>query len=427
MSSHGTIIQIRRSTGNGTTPSGLSTGEMAVNLFQSATAGLWVGDGNTTQPGVIPLGGERLTLMVSPVATQSPTGTYDFSGGTLQAATENSTAVPNGSSNVATTEYVRSAVTGGGSGLNFSGGDVTGTGTTGTPTVLTIEPNAVELTMMEQMANKGFLGQDTGTNQNVAHLSVADARSLLALDAQAGHIANFDTQVRTSKLNEMTAPSADLSLNNKKITTLADPLASDDAATKGYVDSVAQGLDFKESVLTATIADIGTIGTTMTLNGTHFSNGTAPTVTDTRVLVKAQSTASQNGIYKLTSGGGLTRTGDANSAGDLSGGAYVWVEDINTAYVLNAEGTISIGSDDQTWAQFANAQLPGGGSILAVQYGGTGRTALADKTLLVGNGTNPVNFINSNSTGTVVAMTSTGPLFVNTLDNANLTIDGGTF
>ena len=365
--------------------------------------------------------------MVSPVATQSPTGTYDFSGGTLQAATENSTAVPNGSSNVATTEYVRSAVTGGGSGLNFSGGDVTGTGTTGTPTVLTIEPNAVELTMMEQMANKGFLGQDTGTNQNVAHLSVADARSLLALDAQAGHIANFDTQVRTSKLNEMTAPSADLSLNNKKITTLADPLASDDAATKGYVDSVAQGLDFKESVLTATIADIGTIGTTMTLNGTHFSNGTAPTVTDTRVLVKAQSTASQNGIYKLTSGGGLTRTGDANSAGDLSGGAYVWVEDINTAYVLNAEGTISIGSDDQTWAQFANAQLPGGGSILAVQYGGTGRTALADKTLLVGNGTNPVNFINSNSTGTVVAMTSTGPLFVNTLDNANLTIDGGTF
>lgn len=418
-----TSILIHRSTVGSAVPS-LAYGELGVNIQDLK---LWVGT-NAQGGGLIALGGEGHALMLAPTGTQSPTGTYDFSNGTLRAATQNATLVPNGDTEVATTAYVRSAVSGGGSGLNFTGGDVTGTGTTGQPVALTIEPNVVELTMMEKMANKGFLGQDVGTNQNVAHLSVADAITLLALNAQtAGHIANFDTQVRTSTLNQMSAPTADVSLNNNRITSLLAPNLSTDAATKGYVDSVAQGLDFKESVLTATVNDIGTIGTTMTLNGSDFSNGTAPTVTDTRVLVKAQSTASENGLYTLTSTGGLVRAADANSAGDLSGGAYVWVEDINTAYVLNAEGDINIGSDAQTWSQFANAQLPGGGNLLAVQYGGTGKTALTANSLLVGNGTNPVNLITSASVGSVVAMTSSGPAFVTELGDANLTINGGTF
>lgn len=415
-----TSILIHRSTVGGAVPS-LAYGELGVNIQDLK---LWAGT-NAQGGGLIALGGEGHALMLAPTGTQSPTGTYDFSGGTLKATTQNTSLA--GDTNVATTAYVKSLVASGGSGLTFTG-DVTGTGTTGQPVALTIEPNVVELTMMEKMANKGFLGQDVGTNQNVAHLSVAEAITLLALNAtDSNHISNFDTQVRKSTLNQMSAPTADVSLNNNRITSLLAPNLSSDAATKGYVDSVAQGLDFKESVLTATVNDIGTIGTTMTLNGSDFSNGTAPTVTDTRVLVKAQSTASENGLYTLTSTGGLVRAADANSAGDLSGGAYVWVEDINTAYVLNAEGDINIGSDAQTWSQFANAQLPGGGNLLAVQYGGTGKTALTANSLLVGNGTNPVNSITSASVGSVVAMTSSGPAFVTELGDANLTINGGTF
>ena len=54
----------------------------------------------------------------------------------------------------------------------------------------------------------------------------------------------------------MAAPAAAVSLNSQKITSLATPTASTDAATKGYVDSTSQGLDVKDSVKVATTANI---------------------------------------------------------------------------------------------------------------------------------------------------------------------------
>lgn len=77
--------------------------------------------------------------------------------------------------------------------------------------------------------------------------TAAIALSKLATDplARANHtgtqtastISNFDTQVRTSRLDQMAAPTADVSLNTRKITNLATPTVSTDASTKGYVDT----------------------------------------------------------------------------------------------------------------------------------------------------------------------------------------------
>jgi len=50
----------------------------------------------------------------------------------------------------------------------------------------------------------------------------------------------------TSTLNSIAtsnATSASVPMNNQRITGLATPIASDDAATKGYVDGVAAGID----------------------------------------------------------------------------------------------------------------------------------------------------------------------------------------
>jgi hypothetical protein len=77
--------------------------------------------------------------------------------------------------------------------------------------------------------------------------SAAIALSKLATDplARANHtgtqtastVSDFDTQVRTSRLDQMAVPTATVSVNSQKITNLDTPTASADAANKGYVDT----------------------------------------------------------------------------------------------------------------------------------------------------------------------------------------------
>jgi hypothetical protein len=77
--------------------------------------------------------------------------------------------------------------------------------------------------------------------------SAAIALSKLATDplARANHtgtqtastISDFDTQVRTSRLDQMAAPTGSVSVNSQKITSLGTPTTSTDAATKGYIDT----------------------------------------------------------------------------------------------------------------------------------------------------------------------------------------------
>lgn len=77
--------------------------------------------------------------------------------------------------------------------------------------------------------------------------TAAIALSKLATDplARANHtgsqtastISDFDTQVRTSRLDQMAAPTGSVSMNSQKITNVATPTLSGDAATKGYIDT----------------------------------------------------------------------------------------------------------------------------------------------------------------------------------------------
>ncbi|BCV05549.1 MAG: hypothetical protein CM15mV110_030 [Caudoviricetes sp.] len=87
----------------------------------------------------------------------------------------------------------------------------------------------------------------------------------------------------------MAAPTGSVSFNSQNITNLADPVNTQDAATKGFVEATAQGLDVKDSCVAATTGNI-TISTALnngdTLDGVTLS-------TNDRVLVKDQSTATQ--------------------------------------------------------------------------------------------------------------------------------------
>jgi hypothetical protein len=85
---------------------------------------------------------------------------------------------------------------------------------------------------------------------DIANGTITAAKMVTDPYARANHtgtqtastISNFDTQVRTSRLDQMAAPTAPVSVNNHKITNLAEPTASTDASTKGYVDTQVNAL-----------------------------------------------------------------------------------------------------------------------------------------------------------------------------------------
>jgi hypothetical protein len=146
------------------------------------------------------------------------------------------------------------------------------------------------------------------------------------------------------------AASGSIDANSKKITNLATPTASSDAATKGYVDSTAQGLDVKNSVRAATTSNRALSGLTAVDGVTIVAND--------RILVRAQTTASENGIYVAASGA-WTRSVDADTTGKITGGTFTFVEEgtnyADTGWVVTTNGSPVLGTDAIYWTQFSGA------------------------------------------------------------------------
>ena len=142
-------------------------------------------------------------------------------------------------------------------------------------------------------------------------------------------------------------------VNTSRIVNVTDPTQAQDAATKAYVDAVKVGLDFKDSVRVATTGNI-TISSDLnvgdTIDGITLADGD-------RVLVKDQSTASQNGIY--TAGSSPARATDADADAEVTAGLFVFVEEGtangDNGYVLSTDGTITVGSTALTFTQFSGA------------------------------------------------------------------------
>ena len=192
-----------------------------------------------------------------------------------------------------------------------------------------------------------FLAAPNGSN------GAATFRAMVAADVPSlAHtkISDFDTGVRANRLDQMAAPTGSVSANSQKITNLADPTGDNDAANKSYVDGVAQGLDVKDSVVAATTANI-------TLSGTQTIDGVSVSA-DNRVLVKNQSTGSQNGLY-LCKAGSWVRTDDLAAGADAAG-MFTFVEqgtaNGDKGFVCTTnKGSASVGSDSLAFSQFSSS------------------------------------------------------------------------
>jgi len=195
-----------------------------------------------------------------------------------------------------------------------------------------------------------FLAAPDGSN------GAATFRAMVADDVPSllhTKISDFDTGVRTNRLDQMAAPTASVSLNSQTITNVADPVNAQDAATKGFVEATSQGLDVKDSCVAATTGNI-TISTALnngdTLDGVTLS-------TNDRVLVKDQSTASQNGIYIV---GSSPARADDLAAGADAAGMFTFVEqgsvNADNGFVCTSnKGSAVVGTNNLTFAQFSGA------------------------------------------------------------------------
>jgi hypothetical protein len=172
---------------------------------------------------------------------------------------------------------------------------------------------------------------------------------------------------------------------------------SQSLVNKTYVDQVANGLDVKASVRVATTANLASnynnsAGTlTASSNGAIAIDGVT-LVLNNRVLVKDQTTATQNGFYKVTTVGSgsaafvLTRTPDANEASEITGGAFTFVEEgtanADNGYVATHNGTPTLGTDNITFDQFSGAGQISAGAALT-KTGNTIDVAVDDSSIQV--------------------------------------------
>jgi hypothetical protein len=277
-----------------------------------------------------------------------------------------------------------------------------------------------------------------------------------------------------------------VNVGNFIISNVLTPVADFDAATKKYVDDVAQGLNIHDSVAAATpdtLANItvGTItynngssgvGANLTTTGTfNLIDGVNVQTSGTRILVKNEANAVFNGIYTWSNATVITRATDYNSVPEVEAGDFVFVSGgtlyDNTGWVqtstVSAIGTVG---NNIEFTQFSGAgtytagtglTLTGsvfsisnttvtagsygnGDSVATFTVNGQGQLTAAANTVITANAANltgttlNASVVTSSltSVGTLTGLTSNGIVnFANTSNVtlgavANLHISGGT-
>lgn len=146
--------------------------------------------------------------------------------------------------------------------------------------------------------------------------------------------------------------------------TVPTPSNATDASTKGYVDNAVQGLSWKQTVRAATTAN-GTLASAYA-NGSVIDGVTL--ATGNRILIKDQTTGSENGIYVVAASGAPTRATDADTGAELvNATAYVSEGTANaeTVWTCTNNATITPGTTALVFAQVNGGTVPSASSSTA--------------------------------------------------------------
>jgi hypothetical protein len=264
-------------------------------------------------------------------------------------------------------------------------------------------------------------------NSAVTEAKIADSAVTSAKIAN-GTILNEDINasaaIAQSKIDGLTTSLSDklataggtmsgaIAMGTNKITGLGEPTSAQDAATKSYVDTTVQGIDWKASVRAATT---GAVTLASDLENGDTLDGVTLTTGD-RVLVKDQVTGSQNGIYVVKTSGAPDRSTDADTGAEVTANFAVFVEqgtvNADSGFTLTNNGTVTVGTTALVFTQFT-----GLGQIIAgTGLDKTGNTLDIDSTVVTLTGTQTLT--NKTLTSPTLTTPDLGTPSAGTLTNA---------
>ncbi len=209
----------------------------------------------------------------------------------------------------------------------------------------------------------------TAAQPNITSVGTLSSLSVTA-NVAAGNLTT--TGVLSVTGTGVSSIAGNLDMTSNTIINLATPTNATDAATKQYVDDIAQGLHTHDSCNAATDGTLATIsGGTVTYN--NGTSGVGATLTTTgsyttidgvtlsngmRILVKNEANAAHNGIYDRTSSTVLTRSTDFDTPAEMAGGDFTFVTAgtlyDNTGWVMT-DAVTTVGTDPVNWVQFSGA------------------------------------------------------------------------
>jgi hypothetical protein len=303
----------------------------------------------------------------------------------------------------------------------------------GAVTAAKLATDAVEtLKIKDANVTAAKLASDSVETAKIANSAVTEGKiadsAVTSAKIANGTIVNEDisatAEIAQSKISGLTTSLGDklalaggtmsgaIAMGTSKITGLGDPTSAQDAATKNYVDTTVQGIDWKASVKAATTANV-TLASDLE-NGDILDGVTL--ATGDRVLVKDQSTGSENGIYVVKVSGAPDRSTDADTGAEVTANFAVFVEqgtaNADSGFTLTNNGTVTVGTTALVFTQFT-----GLGQIVAgTGLDKTGNTLDIDSTVVTLTGTQTLT--NKTLTSPTLTTPDLGTPSAGTLTNA---------
>ena len=262
----------------------------------------------------------------------------------------------------------------------------------------TAESNSASVSIIGNSGISTSASAGTVTIHNDGVLSVSGTSNQISASTVSG-------AVTLSLPNSVTFPGT--------VTLNADPQNALEAATKQYVDAVAEGLHIHASVQAATTASVDLSSPPASIDGVTLTN-------NMRVLVKNQTNTPDNGLYVYNSASAiLTRASDFNSVAEIQGGDFVFVTSGST-YA------------DTGWVQTEIVNTLGTDPIVFTQFSGAGTYLAGNGLQLVGNtfSINTAITADLSTTQTLTNKTLTSPTITNPtvsglyLSDNNIVIEG---